>query len=368
MGLRVFIIGARLCSELIGGPGPSFNLLPKRRAAPAPSAPRSCPRRPALVPSVPRTMPLGFGPRLRHCLETFRDCFGGAEGEYPEVLAALVHLEACVAEALPPGTRRLKRKRGRPAKQSVDKVRRLQSQLRWARRCKAKAQAALGAMVRAKDATKHNRINPRFVAKVALSYPSTCARLRWRMAGLGGPRRQRSVSHLHRSHSLCVCGGVQGHVRQAGVAGDRAACVVAARGAGAHPPLVYAALLHIHDEGSLRLRSSMEAEPGLPVRSRSSKVQQHVAMLHLPGHQPIRWLVELDALADKTAATLATSLEGVLRRRWDLPGPWASRGMLSRHGLSTAWWATARARTKPRRRSSWPHRPTRPCLAVCATS
>ena len=89
---------------------------------------------------------------------------------------------------------------------------------------------------------------------------------------------------------------------------------VAVSSASASSKLFCVALLHIHDEASLRLRSALDALPGLPSRSRSSKVQQHLAVLHMSGQQePVRWLAELDSLADKTAATLAHSVERVLR-------------------------------------------------------
>ena len=55
--------------------------------------------------------------------------------------------------------------------------------------------------------------------------------------------------------------------------------------------------------------------PGLPRRSRSSKVQLHVMEARCKGRL-LTLPVELEALADKSAPTLATSLQGVLRRWW----------------------------------------------------
>ena len=261
-------------------------------------------------------MPPGLGPRLRHLLEKFHESFDAVAEQHPCIRDALGQLETRVAEALPRfQAPRLKRKRGRPEQEIVDKVRRLQNQLRWARRGKAAAQAALASLQRAKDAQKHNRICPRFLAKVALSYPSTCARAfagAWRdVVGEGTMGVSRTSIDRIRSAFADVCKDIcRMQVRIA----TTAACGVASSAAGGGSrPLVCAALLHIHDEASLRLRSSAETQPGMPARSRSSKVQQHVTVLHLLGQQPVRWLVELDTLADKTAETLANSLQRVLR-------------------------------------------------------
>ena len=80
------------------------------------------------------------------------------------------------------------------------------------------------------------------------------------------------------------------------------------------PGLMCVALLHIHDEASLRLRSSGDQHTKAPSRSRSSKVQQHVVHSFARGQQPVRWLADLHPLADKTAQVLATSLNTILRQ------------------------------------------------------
>ena len=72
-----------------------------------------------------------------------------------------------------------------------------------------------------------------------------------------------------------------------------------------------ATLLHIHDEASLRLRSRDAVEEGLG-RARSSKVQQHVVRLWLEPGAGVHVPTELDALSNKTARVLATSLLQVL--------------------------------------------------------
>ena len=78
-------------------------------------------------------------------------------------------------------------------------------------------------------------------------------------------------------------------------------------------PFVPIVLLHIQDEAELRLRSFAADRIAVPARGRASKVQQHVATLFTSGGQtPVP--TELEALGDKTAATLATSFENLVRR------------------------------------------------------
>ena len=90
------------------------------------------------------------------------------------------------------------------------------------------------------------------------------------------------------------------------------AAVGAGAAASARVPLS-AILVHLHDEAALRLRSHlMRRSEDIPSRSRSSKVQQHVMTFHTRSGQ-IEIPTELEALANKTSATVATSLDRVLR-------------------------------------------------------
>ena len=71
-------------------------------------------------------------------------------------------------------------------------------------------------------------------------------------------------------------------------------------------------MTHVQDEADIRLLSSdPSSRPGLPSRSRTSKVQMHVVTVSCNGKS---WVIptELEALANKTAATLATSFERLL--------------------------------------------------------
>ena len=72
--------------------------------------------------------------------------------------------------------------------------------------------------------------------------------------------------------------------------------------------------LRVQDEADIRLRSEHARDgPAVPSRSRSSKVQQSVLILHGAGGQAVRLPCELEALGDKSAPTLATSFERLLR-------------------------------------------------------
>ena len=86
-----------------------------------------------------------------------------------------------------------------------------------------------------------------------------------------------------------------------------------ARGVSAAPRFLGVILLHVQDEAELRLLSSdSSSRPGLPRRSRTSKVQLHVVRL-LCKRKEFQLPQELQALQDKSAATLATSFLSVLQ-------------------------------------------------------
>jgi len=92
----------------------------------------------------------------------------------------------------------------------------------------------------------------------------------------------------------------------------RARGAKAATGADTHFVGMY--LTHVQDEADLRLLSNdASSGPGLPRRSRSSKVQIHVVRLKVEGKS---WNLpqELEALANKSARTLATSFERLVLR------------------------------------------------------
>ena len=95
-----------------------------------------------------------------------------------------------------------------------------------------------------------------------------------------------------------------------------AACrplAAASRSATGGPPVFLSIqLTHVQDEAEIRLLSSdPSCRLGLPRRSRTSKVQMHVVKLSVIGRC---WdlPLELEALSDKEAVTLATSFEQLL--------------------------------------------------------
>ena len=73
------------------------------------------------------------------------------------------------------------------------------------------------------------------------------------------------------------------------------------------------------DEAALRFRT-LERESNEATRSRSSKVQMTCCSLRAGAGGPMEIYTELEGLADKTAATLATSLEKVTRATAALVG------------------------------------------------
>ena len=72
-------------------------------------------------------------------------------------------------------------------------------------------------------------------------------------------------------------------------------------------------LVHVQDEADIRLRSGDARETNLLKRGRASKVQCHV-MRFCVGHHEMEIPTELEALGDKGTGTLATVLEGLMRR------------------------------------------------------
>ena len=79
-------------------------------------------------------------------------------------------------------------------------------------------------------------------------------------------------------------------------------------------PFAVLTFTHIQDEADIRLRSGEARDgPKMPRRARASKVQMHVVTL-AAGLFKREIPTELEALGDKTAGTLATVLEGTMRR------------------------------------------------------
>ena len=250
---------------------------------------------------------------------------------HPEVQAALQQLLSAVEQAFPSGEAASSTAAPSPSVGSKRaslgskraslsaKITRLRNQLSYLRKQHRLLQARLKSFQVGKVG-RANRISPEFLAKVSLSWPTTCARGfadAWRdlvgvgVAGLSRPtitKIRDGFAQVVKDMRLREIGLV---ISSAAKAPDSAASAPAA----AHPAPggMCAAILHIHDEASLRLRDSQEAQGGAPSRGRRSMVQQHIMYLHALGQQPVRWPAELDPLSSKNAQVLATSLHAAFR-------------------------------------------------------
>ena len=132
-------------------------------------------------------MPYGPGRRLRNFCASFREKVENQLGLCPEVQQALALLESAVQEYWP--SKLPVQGPGRPTATFQSRIKCLRAKLKWARRAGRKAKTELQAAKVAKDSSHHNRTTPEFLAKVALAWPTTCARsfaTSWRdLVGVG---------------------------------------------------------------------------------------------------------------------------------------------------------------------------------------
>ena len=269
-------------------------------------------------------MPRGIGPRLRFLLVLFHGAVDPVAAAFPGIAEALERLEAEVVTAFPEGPRG----KGRPMNTPEKQIKRLRNQKAFLVRQKRKLEEELKCFRTAKSGRKDgqsNRMTPAFLAKVVLSLPSTCARAfatAWQdLVGVGSSGCSRPTISKIRSAFVEVVKTLTGEAagRAAAKEVSRASTAAAAFSSsaasgegGSWSGFATVALLHVHDEAFLRLRSNADGTSGVQDRSRGSKVQQHVCSLHFPQQQPMRWYTELDPLSNKTALVLATSLYKVL--------------------------------------------------------
>ena len=183
-------------------------------------------------------------------------------------------------------------------------------------------------LTQARASEKRGRTSSSFICKVALSKPSTSARAYLSqnfedLVGNAGDVVGCSRSAIEKIRDAFVSVAVDvslAHVRDMVLTASCAGRLAAASGAGSSAAASRAgvrpfqvAVLHIHDEASLRLRSRSDTLSHLPERSRSSKVQQHLVWLYMESRERVRFPTELHALSNKSAAVLATSLDLILR-------------------------------------------------------
>ena len=136
-------------------------------------------------------MPYGLGRRLRFLVEELHGRFGTYLSLYPDVQAAVVALESAVNEAFPrrAGGAPQHDRAGRPAVGLRKRLQQSKWKLQHARRCNGALQKRLNALQVGKDKAAAGRMTPSFITKVALSWPTTCARnfaASWRdLVGVG---------------------------------------------------------------------------------------------------------------------------------------------------------------------------------------
>ena len=242
---------------------------------------------------------------------------------YPKTNVALQSLRAAMSDEMPQKrTRRTKgqgallsaarRKRifsdiDSTAKKHYDKRRRLQKENEGLR-----ANLAKHTVFRS---GAHNHIVPHWLVRVFLSQPNPSARGMEKsvrdVAGMDAPVISRKSIERIRDAWITM---YKPMVLK--IAADRLKTVVAgathdARVAGSCS-FVCVWFLQVQDEADLKLRIREDDGHDVLRRSRASKVQQNVLSI-LDMHGCLDIPTELEALGDKTAATLATSFERLLR-------------------------------------------------------
>ena len=191
---------------------------------------------------------------------------------YPDTSAALGRLEAALDAEMPPWA---PRKRGRGKTDRAGQARSLPNKVTYLRRVVQNLRAQL------KHVRAH-RVASAFVCKVALSsLLSSATAFAEALRDLIGDGlcSRRTMSRIRDAFAGVVVEMSNVRLAQAVVAATSAGvaesaaepCVGTTQCAGG--PLFVAAVLHIHDEASLRLRSRAATDTtGVPVRSRGSKV------------------------------------------------------------------------------------------------
>ena len=226
----------------------------------------------------------------------------GAAGHYPHTSAALADLKRAVANEMP----RSKKFKERTSLAAAAR----KHYLRWWRlkRENDSLKSKLASHTAAK--TDGNRLSPEWILRIFLTSPSASSRSLARsfrdVVGLDENTVGRDAIHRVR--------GAWVESYKAMVMKLGAERVVGALGAARHSRAAFAPifLVHVQDEADIRLRS--REDDGLPVprRSRASKVQQNVVdLVTISGSLNIP--TEMEALGDKTSATLATSFERLVR-------------------------------------------------------
>ena len=266
-----------------------------------------------------------LGRRLRYLVRLAREALGdGAEAQVlPDVADALQRFEDSVNTDLPvwrdaqwpTGGRREVEYPG-----LVRRIKTLKNKLAYAKSRRAHAVASLRRLQKSKDDEASNRTSSCFVAKVALASPLQSSRSfaqSWLdLVGAGSASCSRPTIENIRN---AFCGVVKdlyfGQIETASKTRASALALGSAASASSAEALDSApcgVVLHVHDEASLRLRSSLDPA-GTVSRGRSSKVVQHSVWVDVGPSEPLRFVpTELCALSSKRAAVIATCIYNVL--------------------------------------------------------
>ena len=292
-----------------------------------------------------------FASTLRRRLARLKEWFGRAQRPYPRTKAALQHLEEAVNAEVGFGVS-LRKRRHRPLKPQAAQASAAEPQAAQAAAAEPQAAQAIVAKPKAAKSLAAEGESRKWyfqARRFRLERDALAAKLR----SITGEKEQGSLSKewllrvilaqpnasvrsveqsfadVLGSDFRTISRGSLNAVRDAWVefykpmvleAGGRLvdACLRRAVEFKAGFAPVY--LVHVQDEADIRLRSESARDgPVVPSRSRSSKVQQHVLTMHGAGGQVLDLPMELEALGDKSAPTLATSFERMLR--------WVSAGV-----------------------------------------
>ena len=246
-------------------------------------------------------MPRGLPFRLSQLLYTMQARVRFAGGVHPHTAAATSALRAALDEEFPRRSvaKHLEVSAWQQRNKSRMKAWRLQRQV-------AELEAEVQRLMSSK--TVGGRVSQEWLLRVCLAAPHASAR---------------AVAHSFRAvagtDECTVSRPTISRIKDAWTDMYNEMVVKSARGVvSAHvasaEKLAALVLAHVMDETDIRLRSGDARDgPSVPRRGRASKVQAHVVTL-VAGGQRREIPTELEALGDKTAPTLATSLEGQLRR------------------------------------------------------
>jgi len=224
-----------------------------------------------------------LGQRLRILAASYLQELRDREHLYPETTTALQKLqesvakgfgEACASSAKRRGATGALKKRRRGPEEQGDRHR-LMKKLQWQKRVRERAESELKAL---KSSAVSGILRKEWIARVFLSQVPVNPRAleaAWRdLSGATGAQATISHTYIRRVRDAQV--EILKGMRDTQI-GDSVAKAV--RAPQAQSPCAIA-LVHLHDEASLRLRSRLGPRASMPSRSRSSKVQQHIITVH----------------------------------------------------------------------------------------